>query len=363
MALRELRYALVLLLVVWPTGSATAARDPNGPAPPLVVAVAEGEPFAIKGDGGTWSGLGVDLWREIAEQLGLRWETREVTLEQVDDLLSDRSVDLALGAIAVGAEGEARHDFSQAYYTTGLGFAERAKGEVSWRMTVATLASSELLKIVAAIAAAILVVGVLITLIERRRNAADFGGPWSRGVGTGVWWAAVTMTTVGYGDATPKTPTGRSLALVWMFVGLIAVATFTATVTSMLTIGSLQSTVQRPADLFSLRLGAVAGSAGATFLTHRSVSFTAFQGYEDALGGLANRKVDAVISNAPALRYLVSRHWQGVLQVSPIVLAPLSYAIGLPTGSPLRESIDRALLSIVEQDRWRDVEHRYLGYP
>jgi voltage-gated potassium channel len=36
----------------------------------------------------------------------------------------------------------------------------------------------------------------------------------------GIWWAATTMTTVGYGDITPTTDTGRVIALFVMVVGI-----------------------------------------------------------------------------------------------------------------------------------------------
>jgi voltage-gated potassium channel len=36
----------------------------------------------------------------------------------------------------------------------------------------------------------------------------------------GIWWAASTMTTVGYGDQYPQTDAGRIIALVVMFIGI-----------------------------------------------------------------------------------------------------------------------------------------------
>jgi len=44
----------------------------------------------------------------------------------------------------------------------------------------------------------------------------------------GIWWAATTMTTVGYGDLSPETGTGRLLAGIVMLVGLAFVALVTA---------------------------------------------------------------------------------------------------------------------------------------
>jgi hypothetical protein len=88
------------------------AMQRDGRAQPLIVAVAESPPFAIQNADGVWSGLSVDLWREIADQLQLRYDLREVDLARIADLLRDRTVDAGLGAIAVSAEGEAMRDFS-----------------------------------------------------------------------------------------------------------------------------------------------------------------------------------------------------------------------------------------------------------
>ena len=51
----------------------------------------------------------------------------------------------------------------------------------------------------------------------------------------GVYWAIVTLTTVGYGDLSPKTPLGKLLASVVMILGYAIIAVPTGIVTSELT--------------------------------------------------------------------------------------------------------------------------------
>lgn len=53
------------------------------------------------------------------------------------------------------------------------------------------------------------------------------GGFW-----TGVWWAVVTITTVGYGDIVPSSPAGKVLGIVLMLTGIGLVSTLAASITA-----------------------------------------------------------------------------------------------------------------------------------
>jgi voltage-gated potassium channel len=50
--------------------------------------------------------------------------------------------------------------------------------------------------------------------------------------GDAIWWAVVTVTTVGYGDKLPMTGAGKWVATVLMFTGIGLVGVLTATVAS-----------------------------------------------------------------------------------------------------------------------------------
>jgi len=77
-----------------------------------------------------------------------------------------------------------------------------------------------------AVVVLVLVAGLGFSLHEQQE-----GGFWHR-LGQGLWWAAVTITTVGYGDVVPQTLGGRMVGVALMFSGLIFLSLLTATVAS-----------------------------------------------------------------------------------------------------------------------------------
>ena len=62
-------------------------------------------------------------------------------------------------------------------------------------------------------------------LVERRKNGF-------RHIPDSIYWAIVTITTVGYGDISPVTPWGKFIASIMMFIGYGIIAVPTGIITT-----------------------------------------------------------------------------------------------------------------------------------
>ncbi|WP_162455624.1 transporter substrate-binding domain-containing protein [Pseudoxanthomonas kalamensis] len=359
----RLALALPILLMAAVAGAQTMA--PSGtdtpPARKLTVGVKVAPPFVTEQGDGIYSGLAIDLWDEIAQERG--WETTFKRYE-LDDLLEaveHGDVDAGLGAITATAEREKLMDFSHPITSSGLGIAVRSQRGAGWLAVARAFFSPGFLKVLAALATLLLVIGALTWLAERRRNPEHFGGPPSQGIASGFWWAAVTMTTVGYGDKAPVTLAGRLVGLLWMFAALIIVSTFTAAITSALTVGQLSSRITQASDLDGLRIASLAGTTSAEWLQGRGLDFDDAADIDAALASLANDECDAVVYDAPLLQWTIGKRYRGRLEMLPLRLERQDYAFALPAASALREPLNESLLERINAPGWRARVEGYLG--
>jgi len=89
------------------------------------------------------------------------------------------------------------------------------RGPVTVRSAASVIVTSTAVVVVAS--------GVLMRVIDHREYKNVF---------IGMWWAIQTVTTVGYGDVTPRDVAGRIVAALVMLEGIALVAIVTAAITS-----------------------------------------------------------------------------------------------------------------------------------
>jgi polar amino acid transport system substrate-binding protein len=147
---------------------------------------------------------------------------------------------------------------------------------------------------------------------------------------------------------------------VWMIVSIIALAVFTAGITSAITTHQLQGLVRNVEDLRSLRVGAVAGSSTVDFLDGARVGHRVFDSPTLGLTALQAGRIDAFVYDRPLLTWMVRQNFSG-LQVLRVTFDHQNYAIALPSNSALRVPLDVAVLEAMTSDWWRQTLYRYLG--
>jgi polar amino acid transport system substrate-binding protein len=340
--------------------SASVAQSTDKPETPLVVGIKIAPPFVIATDD-QYSGLAIDLWEEAAREHGWKFEYRQYELDDLLDAVSQGKVDVALGAITVTSEREKQMDFTHPIISSGLGVAVRDHQRSGWIAVAQALVSAAFLKIIGVLTVLLFVIGVLAWLFERKANPEQFGGHHRRGIFAGFWWAMVTMTTVGYGDLAPRSVGGRVLGMIWMLAALIIVSFFTASITSALTVGQLSQRIRTADDLLNARIASVPATTSGDWLQRRSIEFSRAADLDSALTELARGRVDAVVYDAPLLRWKIRRGFNSSLQMLPLLLERQDYAFALPNASALREPINASLLEAINSADWQARVSEYLG--
>lgn len=334
-----------------------AQTGPSG-APSLRVVTKPIEPFVIP-QGDRSVGFSIDLLDQLAKRVGFSYQLHSVN--SVADQLSELQhgqADLAIAAISITRTREHAVDFCVPMYSSGLQVMVPAAG--SDRPSLLR-ASRSLWRPTGAILILLLVVAHIAWLIESRENPEHFPKPYLEGIGEGLWWGSVTLTTVGYGDRTPRSFWGRLLAVVWMLTAIVLIANLTARITTAFTVQQLRSAINGPDDLAGRRVATVRGTTSSDYLKGRDQSPIEVDSIAGAYRLLANHDVAAVVFDSPALLYYANTKGKGAVKVVGPVFDHQDYGIAVPLGSTMRKPINEALLALVEDGTYLRIQKTWFG--
>ncbi len=365
MAIKKVCVIVTLWIVMLLSVNALAHDEKDVPQK-LLVGTMVAPPFAMKTADGGWEGLAIELWQAIAKDLGVEYELKEYNnIDQIVAVVEKGELDV-FAASAVTAPRETILDFSHSFLTSGSAIAVPAviSKHGLFYFTghfVDRFVSLDFLLLIGILVLLSLAAGAMVWLFEGRRNREMFGGGVIRGLGHGIWWALVTMTTVGYGDKAPKTLGGRIVALIWMFASIFLVASFTAAITASLTLGELSGKIRGLGDLHSVRVGSVAHSESLDFLTQRGIAVRPFENVQDGLQAIADGEIDAFVFNEIVLKYLSRTNYPGRIHVLPEIFDHYYVGMAMPQGSALREPLNRSLLKNIDTNAFLRLKERYIG--
>ena len=251
-------------------------------------------------------------------------------------------------------------DFSYPYYRAGLQILVNDRSTSGLFTFLSAFVTTRLLAVVAGLLFIMVIVAHLVWLAERKDNP-DFPQAYLPGVWEGLWWSAVTMTTVGYGDKRVKGVRGRILGMFWMFSGIFLIANFTAGVTAELTVSEIQSSIEGVEDLPGKEVATVADTTSAEFLQEQRIPFRGLETIEEAYDLLDQGEIDAIVYDAPVLQYYAATADRDTVRVVDQPFKLEDYGIALPSNSPHEEDINRAILRIVESGTYQEISDQWFS--
>jgi polar amino acid transport system substrate-binding protein len=352
------RFALpVFLLFLLFSPALSAGQDEKVE---LRIGVYPAPPYIIH-DQGQVSGVCIDLWNLIRDTL--KFEHKIIIYLSPDSLFKDLregKLDLSLGPYTATTDRLTHFRLSIPFYISNMGIITAANNTRPFLTVMKRLFSWTVIRWFILVLVIVTIFAFFLWLAERKGNSQQFH-PGPKGVLDGIWWAFVTMSTVGYGDKIPKTSIGKILAITWMFFAISLFFVASGVISSELTISKLQSNIQNAEDLRAARVGAIYNSGYAETLLRHGIKPILFHSPEAAIEAIENESIDAFVYDLSFLNYILERDQKTkklVLIPSTLNLQYLSF-ITNKKNAELMDKINPALLGAIDGNSWEELLLRY----
>jgi polar amino acid transport system substrate-binding protein len=348
-----------LTLVAAPLASAWAQ---GGQQQKLRVATRVLPPMVVEQPGGALSGFSIELWEKISERLKLQASFR--VAPNVGTLLADvraGKADLGISAISITSAREAEFDFSQPFLNAGLQIMVRGRGEGEssplWDL-LGLLFSSAILVWLGIALLLIIIPAHIVWYLERRHPEGIIPtDKYYPGILYAMYWAATTL--VAQAEQAPKYWVARLFTVLWMFIGVVFVAFYTAQLAATLTVQQIQGGINGPDDLPGKKVATTSGSTAAAAARELRADVTEVAKIDDAFKALNEKQVDAVVFDAPVLLFYAAKEGKGRVQLVGAPFRKEDYGIVFPRNHPLRKQVNVALLELREDGTYQKLYDKW----
>lgn len=325
----------------------------------LTVTTVTRPPFSYVEDGAQ-AGFSMDLLEALAE--ALNWDYSVTRVEGFNEMLGavqDGTADLAIANISITASRETQMDFTQPIFEAGLQI--MIPSAATRRPSLLQALLSVELFIAIGLAFAILLGGGMLMWGFERRAQPYFDRKLNEAWFPSFWWALNLVVNGGFEERMPRTPFGRLLGVILVVSSLFIVSVFTARITSVMTVDAITGNVNSVNDLYGKQVGTISDSTAASFLNRREIEFSSYEDLDQMLTAFKDEQLDAVVFDAPILSYYAAHEGRRIASVTGGVFLRENYGIAFPTGSPLVEDVNQALLALREDGTYDEIYRKWFG--
>ncbi len=326
----------------------------------IVVGYTSAPPFLIIEDDHV-SGINMWLWKEVANEAGLNYEFKQLEFSQMITALEEGTIDVSINPLTITAKRSKNFNFTQPYYAAhATVIVHQPK---LFRRTIDFIKnffSLNFLRGLLILFVIIFLFGFLVWRLEKKRNPEHFR-TGINGIWDGLWWSAVTLTTVGYGDKAPKTKSGKVAALALMFIGLLFISGLTASIASSLTVNEITNKTENFEDFKEKEVGTINNTSSQTFLKRNFFkNLNYYSSVNEGLDALNNKSIQAFIYDAPIVKYRIDEGNYKRLKELPLKFDPQFYAFGVKKDNDsLNKLISNQIIEVIERSSWLEVLNEY----
>ncbi|SPF79639.1 transporter substrate-binding domain-containing protein [Pseudoprimorskyibacter insulae] len=327
---------------------------------PLVFATVDRPPFAFADNRGV-TGFSIDLMEAIGNEIGRDIEFQmQDTFPAMLSAVQDQTVDGAVANISITADREVRMDFTQPIFESGLQILVAGKAE---QASILSLILTREIVVSLLLAFVLLLGGGMLMWVFERKRQPYFDRPLDEAMFPSFWWALNLVVNGGFEERMPRSPLGRVFAVMLVVSSLFIVSIFVAQITAALTVGALNNQIDSINDLDRKEVVTTEGSTASAFLSARDVRHRTVGTFNDMIQAMEQGDADAVFFDGPLLQYYLMTHPGLEAYLVDRVFKAENYGIALPSGSPMREPMNQALLKIQESGLYGAIYTKWFGNP
>ena len=321
-------------------------------------------PFVMQ-EGGRLTGFSIDLWEEIARRLNVKTNYKIAPdTKSCIEWVRSNNADIGVSGIFFTTERDKVVDYTYPIMEAGLQVMVRDTGTkaqlhpLQYLFTL-LLSRSAVLWLVAALVIIVIPAHVVWLLDRGNVDGVSPSKNYFPGIFQSLFWAGTVLASQGMDM--PKQWLARAFGLLWIFVGVVFVALFTAQLTALLTVEQIRGAINGPGDLPGKRVGTLVAGTSVDYLRKIGADTQEFPSTDEMYQALLDEKVDAVLLGSASLGYFAKHEGRGRVKTVGREIDKNDVGFVVQLESPLRKRVSTQLLALHEDGTYRRIYAKWFG--
>ncbi|CAL5427068.1 unnamed protein product [Camellia sinensis] len=275
------------------------------------------------------------------------------TYNDLVDQVYLQNYDAVVGDVTITANRSLYVDFTLTYTDIGVGRVARVDMKKNMWIFLKPLDSDLWLTS----AGFFILTGFVVWIIERPINE-EFQGSRAQQIGTILWFSFSTLVFAHREKLLSNL--SRFVVIVWLFVVLILTSSYTATLTSLLTIQQIQ--LASKGDYIGYQGRSLLQGVIVSNLNFKNSSLMPYNSPEEYADALSSGSVAAIIDEIPYLKIFLAKY-SGSYSMVASESTTNGFGFAFRKGSPLVPEISRAIMQLRENGTLMKIEKAWFNSP